>query len=271
MSEIASRLRTIPVIKRELILASLKKGERLDGRRPDEFRPISLEVGVIGKAEGSAIVRIGDTKVIAGVKLGIGSPFADTPDEGVLIVNAELSPLASPFFEPGPPGEEDIELARVVDRGLRSAGVLDLSKLVIIPGSKVWSVFIDIYPLDYSGNILDAAGLAAMSALLNAKVPKTSVENSKITILDEKMPLPVKGKIVYVTVAKVGEYLVIDPSFEEEVISDARVTFSITEDGRICAIQKSGEGSFKPSELLKARDMALEASKGLLQMLPTQQ
>ncbi|UNQ72518.1 exosome complex protein Rrp42 [Infirmifilum sp. NZ] len=268
MSDAVSRLRILPVVKKELLVASLRKGVRLDGRKPEEIRQLSLENGVITKAEGSSIARLGDTKVIAGVKLSIGNPFSDTPDEGVLIVNAELSPLASPLFEPGPPGEEDIELARVIDRGLRSAGVIELSKLAIIPGSKVWSVFIDIYPLDHAGNILDAAGLAAMSALLNAKIPKTNVENGRISILDEKIPLPVKSRVVFVTVAKIGEYLVVDPSLEEEIASDTKITFSITEDGKICAIQKSGEGSLKPSELLKARDLALEAAKKLFPLLP---
>ncbi|AKG39145.1 MAG: exosome complex protein Rrp42 [Infirmifilum sp.] len=268
MSDEASRLRVLPVIKKELLLASLRKGERLDGRSPEEVRQITIQTGIIGKAEGSALVQLGETRVIAGVKLGLSSPFGDTPDEGVLIVNAELSPLASPFFEPGPPGEEDIELARVVDRGLRSAEVIDMQKLSIIPGSKVWAVFVDIYPLDHAGNILDAAGLAAMSALLNSKMPKTTVENGRITILEEKVPLPVRSRIVYVTLAKIGDYMVVDPSLEEELVCDAKITFGVTEDGKISAIQKSGDGSIKPSELLRARDMAIEVSKKLFEKLP---
>lgn len=268
MSDSSSKLRVLPVLRKDLLLASLRKGERLDGRKPEEVRSISVQTGLIGKAEGSAIVQLGDTRVIAGVKLGISAPFGDTPEEGVLIVNAELSPIASPFFEPGPPGEEDIELARVVDRALRSAQVIELSRLSIIPGSKVWAVFIDIYPLDYAGNMLDAAGLAAMSALLNTRVPKTNVENGKITILEEKFPLPVRSRVVYVTLAKIGDYIVVDPSLEEELACDAKITFGVTEDGKICAIQKSGEGSLKPSELLRARDMAIEASRGLFEKLP---
>ncbi|MEZ0344998.1 MAG: exosome complex protein Rrp42 [Infirmifilum sp.] len=268
MSDAGSKLRVLPVIRKELLVASLKRGERLDGRKPEEIRPVSIQTGVISKAEGSAIVQLGDTRVIAGVKLGVSAPFGDTPDEGVLIVNAELSPVASPLFEPGPPGEEDIELARVIDRGLRSAEVIDMQRLSIIPGSKVWAVFIDIYPIDHAGNILDAAGLAAMSALLKAQVPKASVENGKITILEEKSPLPVRGRIVYVTLAKIGDYLVVDPTLEEELASDVKITFGVTEDQKICAIQKSGEGSLKPSELLQAREMAFEASKKLFEKLP---
>jgi exosome complex component RRP42 len=71
----------------------------------------------VKNAEGSAEVRLGKTLAIAGVKTSIGTPFADTPDMGVMIVNAEFLPIASPTFEPGPPDENAIELARVIDRG----------------------------------------------------------------------------------------------------------------------------------------------------------
>jgi exosome complex component RRP42 len=253
----------LPSIKKDIILTMLAKGERLDGRRFDQYRDIKLEKGIVKKADGSARVLLGSTQVIAGVKLSVGNPFPDAPNEGVQIVNAELSPLASPFFKWGPPGEEDIELARVIDRGFRSARMVDLSRLVIIPGLRAWTLYVDIYPLDHGGNLIDAAGLAALLALLDTKVPKTAVEDGKVAILDERDPLPITSLVTYVTIAKIGEYLILDPSLEEELTADAKLTFGITKSGQICAIQKSGEGSFKPDEVVKARDLALNASKQL--------
>ncbi len=61
----------------------------------------------------------------------IGTPFADTPDKGVLSTNAELIPMGSPNFEAGPPDEHSIELARVVDRGIRESEMIDLEKMCI--------------------------------------------------------------------------------------------------------------------------------------------
>ena len=81
------------------------KGKRLDNRKFDEYRKITLETGTIPMAEGSARVRLGDTEVIAGVKMAVGKPFSDTPNEGVLIVAAEFLPLASHEFESGARGE----------------------------------------------------------------------------------------------------------------------------------------------------------------------
>ena len=118
-------------IKKEYIYDLAKRDERADGRALDQYRNISIETGVISKAEGSARVQIGDTQVLVGVKIQPGEPFPDTPDKGVIITNAELIPLASPTFESGPPREGAIELARVVDRGIRESGALDLAKLCI--------------------------------------------------------------------------------------------------------------------------------------------
>jgi len=115
----------------QYLLDLVSKGKRPDGRKPDEYRDINIETGVIFKAEGSAKVSIGETQVLAGVKLGIGQPYPDKPDEGVLITGAEFSPVASPEFEAGPPDEDAIELARVVDRGIRESEAIDMKKLFI--------------------------------------------------------------------------------------------------------------------------------------------
>ena len=78
------------------VLELLEKGKRMDGRDFLEWRAIEILPNVVKKAEGSASVRFGKTHVIAGVKLEISKPFPDNPNEGILIVNAEFPPIASP-------------------------------------------------------------------------------------------------------------------------------------------------------------------------------
>ena len=103
----------------KLMNDSFKNGVRLDGRKLDEFRDIKIETGVIAKAEGSAMVSLGDSKVLVGVKINPGEPYSDSPDEGVLMVGAELTAYSNDSFETGAPGEDAIEIARVVDRAIR--------------------------------------------------------------------------------------------------------------------------------------------------------
>ena len=95
----------VPEIIKESVTNLVKNGERTDGRAFDEYREISLETGVIEKAEGSARVKIGNTQIVIGAKPQIGSPFSDTPNVGVLMTNTELLPMAAPNFESGPPDE----------------------------------------------------------------------------------------------------------------------------------------------------------------------
>ncbi|TDA29709.1 MAG: RNA-binding protein, partial [Hadesarchaea archaeon] len=161
----------ISSVKKDYLLGLALQGKRVDGRALDQYREVSVERGVIGTAQGSALVKLGNTQVMVGVKLQKGEPFPDTPTSGILVVNAELLPLASPTFEPGPPNEDAIELARVVDRAIRESQMIDLEKLCIKEGEEVWAVFIDIYVLDHDGNLIDASVLASVAALYGVKPP----------------------------------------------------------------------------------------------------
>jgi exosome complex component RRP42 len=161
----------LPSIKLEYLIKLAKEVKRADGRAFDEYRNIEIEPGIISKAEGSAKVKIGKTQVLVGVKMDVGDPYPDIPEEGVMTTAAELIPLASPDFESGPPKEDAVELARVVDRGIRESEIIKVEKLCIIPGKKIWMIFIDIHILDFDGNLFDAASLASLAALMTAKVP----------------------------------------------------------------------------------------------------
>lgn len=242
-------------IKHDYIVNLARQGKRVDARAPDQYRGISVERGVVKTARGSALVRLGNTQVLVGVKLERAKPFPDTPGSGVLMVNAELLPLASPTFEPGPPDENAIELARVVDRGIRESGSIELERLAIKPGEDVWGVFVDIHVLDYDGNLIDASALAAAAALLDTKPPEDDA-----WALPE---FPVVEKPVAVTTAKIGGELMVDPCLAEESVMDARLTITTIEDGSICAMQKGGAGYFTREELERAYELAKACSAQL--------
>ena len=243
----------------------IKRGYRQDGRDFLEYRPIKVEKGISSSAEGSARVTIGDTIVIAGVKMDIGEPFPDTPDKGVLIVNAELTPLSSPKFELGPPGIEAIELARVVDRGIRESNAIDLKKLCIKEGEKVWMVFVDIYPLNDDGNLFDAAALAAIAALQDTKIP--SIKDDKPDYSTKgKEKLPLNCLPVEITIGNIAGRHIIDLTSEEEEVLEARLTVAIA-DGKICALQKGGSKELTQEEIEEMVEIALQKSKELVKFL----
>lgn len=253
--------------QKQHLLKYLAKGLRYDGRKPLDFRNVTIEYDVSKSAEGSACVRIGKTEVIAGVKMAIEKPYPDTADKGNLMVNAELRPMASPDFESGPPTDQGIELARVVDRGVRESECIDVHDLCIKEGEAVWSVAIDIVAVNDDGNLFDAAGLAAMAALRDAKMPGKD-ENGKADYenrTNEKLPL--KHVPIPITVFKIGNTFIVDPTTEEEQNFDARLTVACKEDNHLCALQKGGAGDLTIEDIDHMVGIAQEKSEWLRKKL----
>lgn len=244
---------TMSDIKRDHIVNMLSKGTRIDGRGITDVRKIQVITDCIESADGSARVKLGNTEVIAGVKIIPGTPFGDTPNLGVLTTGAELIPMAHPTFESGPPGEDAIELARVVDRGIRESGMVDVEKLCITPGEEVWMCFVDIYALDYDGNLFDAANLAAVYALKSAKIPNIQYGKG-----DVDTPLPITCTPISITEVKIGNDLIVDPNYDEEQISSARLTVTTDDNGNFRAMQKGGRGSITLDDLSLCLDRAVE-------------
>lgn len=242
----------IATLKKDYIYNLMIKGKRQDGRGFKDFRDIKLETNVISKAEGSAKVTLGETQVLVGVKLQTGTPFPDSQDEGVIITNLELNPIASPEFEPGPPREEAIEMARVVDRGIRESGAIDVKKLCITVGESVWIVFIDVHVLNDEGNIIDASCLAAIAALMTTTVP------NQLHGIGDDAPLAMKETPAGVTLIKIGSKLMVDPSRDEEAVCETKLTVVSSSDGSVAGMQKMGPAPFTEEEVYEAIDMARE-------------
>lgn len=272
MSITPSNFQLVPTIRKDYILSLLKDGKRVDGRSPSDVRPISIITNYVSRADGSAYVKLGETIVLTGIKIEPGAPYPDNPAEGVLIVNAEFVPLASPLFEPGPPDENAYELARVIDRSFRESKAINLSKLSIIPGKKVMVLWTDIYVLNHSGNLIDASAISTLAALLTTKVPRVVINDEQIIL--ERSPdnefLEVSKKVITATVAKIGSYLVVDPNDEEESIADVKLSVSFDEHGEIVGLQKSGMGFITTSELDSMIDLAWKAANIYLKEIKEQ-
>ncbi|MBN2458851.1 exosome complex protein Rrp42 [Candidatus Woesearchaeota archaeon] len=241
---------------------ALKKGIRLDGRKKEDFREIEIKTGVVATAEGSALVRCGDTEVIAGVKLQVGEPYPDSQDQGTMMVGSELLPLSNPAFEGGPPSIDSIEVARVIDRGIREGKAIDTKKLCIREGELVWTVMIDVLPLNHDGNLIDIGGLAALAALKDARM--LEIENDKIAIgkrTEEK--LPINSMPIPITILKIGDNFIVDPTFEEEAVLDARLTVAVLEDDNLCALQKGGDASLTAKDIKEMTALAIKKSHEL--------
>ncbi|ONK77481.1 uncharacterized protein A4U43_C02F6980 [Asparagus officinalis] len=234
------------VNEKKFIETALLSDLRVDGRRPFDYRRITIK---FGSKDGSSEVQLGETHVMGYVTSQLVQPYRDRPNEGTLSIFTEFSPMADPTFEAGRPGESAIELGRVIDRGLRESRAVDMESLCVIAGKSVWAVRVDIHILDNGGNLIDAANIAALAALLTFRRPECTLggENSQDVIVHdpevrEPLPLTIHHLPVAVTFAFFGEgnIMVIDPTHKEEAVMGGRMTATLNSNGDICAVQKGG-------------------------------
>jgi len=246
----------------------LKQGKRFDGRKLEEFRDLVVETGISKNAEGSARVKLGNTEVLVGIKMDVTAPYPDSQDKGNLMVTSELMPLSSSRYESGPPTIESIELARIIDRAIRESKFIELEKLCIEKGEKVWNIMIDIYAINADGNLLDAAGIGAVIALKNSKIPKYDKKEEKVLFgewTNDKIPTK-KDTLLSITFHKVGDNFIVDPTIEEEDLSEARITIG-SSNGIISSIQKGNEGVLEIEEFEKVLDSVAGVWKNLASKL----
>ncbi|RME78426.1 exosome complex protein Rrp42 [Candidatus Woesearchaeota archaeon] len=262
----SKELQVVSKETQESILDAISRGMRFDGRQPLEYRDVKVTYDVTRNAEGSCIVQIGDTKVIAGVKMEVMKPYADAPDKGSLMVNVELLPLSSPSFERGPPSMDAIEYARVTDRAIRESGCIDFKELCIEEGEAAWMIIVDVCTLNDAGNLLDAIGLAAIGAIKNAKFPELVDGQPDYKNRTDK-PIPLKHIPISSTIYKVGDQLIADPTEYEMPGISGRLTVGVLESGELCSMQKGGEAVFTLDEIEQAIDFIIKQSEKLRKAL----
>lgn len=248
------------LINSNSVKQSIKSGKRQDNRAFDQIRDIDIKVGVLSSADGSAWVKLGKTEVVAGIKFSIGTPYPDSPDEGSMSLNLELTGISSPDFSTGPPQIDALEYGRVADRAIRSANAIDFKKLAVVSGEKVFIMFIDCVAINADGNLIDATALAALMAIKNAKLPKLNEKNEIISkeYSDEKIELA--NIPLSFTFEKIEDKIILDPNSEEEFASNARFSLGVVGDD-IVSCQKSKGGIFSEKEIFDMIDLSVKKYK----------
>jgi exosome complex component RRP42 len=248
----------ISTIQRKYVLDLLKKGKRVDGRGFLDFREVKITTNLIPKAEGSAEVYLGESFVMTGIKYEIGAPFMDSPDEGVATCMTEFIPFASPMYESGPPDIDAIEVTRVIDRGIRHGDCVDYKKLCIKAGELVYIIFIDMYVMNYAGNLIDAGAISAVAALVSAKIPTAKIVDGQAVWDGGYMPIPINQIPLSITFGRIEDHIFVDPIIDEELVLDGKLSFALNEMGQITSMQKSGEATWTEEEIVKYSKIAVE-------------
>ncbi|KAI9595148.1 ribosomal protein S5 domain 2-type protein [Syncephalis fuscata] len=200
----------------------LEQDVRPDGRSFETFRTTIVNADCISTAEGSAVVRIGDTTVVCGIKAEVAEPTLEHPGQG--------------YF------------AQVVSERLRSllSKVIVLEDLCIEPEQAVWVIYADLTCLNYDGNIIDACVLAVSAALKNGMmIIAVNLDEEGIVRADPqvKRPVALKSFILSSTFGIYdGRLLLADPNASEEPLMDSSITVSMTANGNLASLWKNGGG-----------------------------
>jgi len=246
--------------ERDFILENIKEGRRLDGRKSYDYRNIKISFGV---SLGCCHVEIGKTKVLAQVSCEIGQPKQTRPHDGVLFVNVELSPMASPAFETGRQTEENVELSRLMERCLKESRCVDMESLCIVSGEKVWILRVDIHVLNHEGNLLDCCSIAAISALAHFKRPDVTVQGGELTIHRPEDRDPVGLSIHHMPLLvsfaffTQGKNLLIDPSEKEEKVMEGKMVIGMNKHREICTLQVTGQMLLLKEQVCRCSSIAV--------------
>jgi len=191
-------------------------GKRVDGRKPDEIRPVKITVGVLKNANGSTLVEYGGTRVIAAV---YGPREAlprhiSMPDRAVLRVRYHMAPFSTDERKSPAPTRREIELSKVIREALEAVVFTQL-----FPRAGI-DVFIEVLQAD--GGTRTAGLTAASIALADAGIP-------------------MKDLVIGVAIGKINGTIVVDVNELEDQYGEADLPIGIAPNlGEIVLFQLNG-------------------------------
>lgn len=159
--------------------------------------------------------------------------------------------------------EQEVLLARLIEKAIRRSNAIDTESLCIVAGQKCWQVRVDVHFLHHDGGLVDASCIAVVAALQHFRRPDVSVDGEKVIIhtLTERVPVPLS--ILHVPVCVTysfyhgGEVSLVDATLQEEQLRDGDMTITLNKFGEVCQIQKAGGLPIGALALLQCARVAL--------------
>lgn len=229
---------------------------RPDGRPLGRARDTTIALGAVASANGSALAKIGCTSMLAAVKLEVMTPKVESPDEGCIAIDFHMPPICSPLVRPGRPAEAAPVITKQLTDIILSSGMIDLKELSLVSGKAAWMAYLDIYCLDADGALFDAALLSAVAAFSHLQIPVVSLnDNGRIVLLSEensgamwekepvnkeKRKLKLDTLPFSLTCVLHKNYILADPSAEEESIMETYLTVVLDSTMQLVSLNKPG-------------------------------
>jgi len=217
-----------------------RKGLRLDGRRPDELRPIKIEVGVLSNADGSAYIEQGKNKILAAVygPKELHPKHLALPDRMVLRCRYHMAPFSVQERKSPAPSRREVELSKVIREALEPA------------------VFVEYYPrtaVDIFIEVLQADGSTRC----------TSITAASLALADAGVPM--RDLVAACSAGKVEDLIVLDLNDVEDKVGSADVPVAYMPNlAAITLLQM--DGILTPEEFEEAVKLAIEGCRKIYVM-----
>ncbi|KAG4954257.1 hypothetical protein AAZX31_14G130700 [Glycine max] len=229
----------------------LAESIRPDGRPLGKARETSIFLGAVASANGSALVKIGSTTMLTAIKMEVMTPSLESPDEGCLAIDFHMPPICSPIVRPGRPAEASPVVSKQLSDTISSSRMIDLKELSLVGGKAAWMAYLDIYCLDADGALFDAALISAVAALSHLQIPAVAMnDDGKIVLVSgedgqkpvnkEKRKLTLRSIPFSLTCILHKNYILADPTAEEESIMETHVTIVLDTSGQLISLYKPG-------------------------------
>lgn len=215
-------------------------GLRADGRKPDELRPIKMEVGVLSNADGSAYIEQGKSKILAAVygPREVHPRHLSLPDRALLRCRYHMAPFSVEERKSPAPSRREIELSKVIRQALEPAVFLEK-----FPRTSI-DIFIEVLQAD--GGTRCAGTTVAALALADAGIP-------------------MRDLVVACAAGKVDGVLVLDLNDLEDKEGEADLPVAYMPNlGVISLLQM--DGLLTIEEFKRALDLAIEGCKQIYRM-----
>ena len=227
---------------------------RIDGRKPDEMRPVSIERSFTKFAHGSVLISVGNTKVICTASIEDSvPPHKKNSGEGWITAEYSLLPGSTPRrvsreSSRGKVGGRTHEIQRLIGRSMRA--IADLSAI----GER--TIWIDCDVIQADGGTRVASITGAYVALVDA----ISWLKKNVEITGE----PLLGSVAAVSVGVVDSVPLLDLCYEEDVSADVDMNIVLTGHGEYIELQGTAEKqTFSEEELAQ---MMGQAKKGISEL-----
>lgn len=227
---------------------------RTDGRTPGQMRPVSIETGVIKHADGSALIKFGDTHVLCTATIEEGvPPFMKGQGTGWITAEYGMLPCATKTrtareAAKGKQTGRTLEIQRLIGRSLRSAIHLDRF------GERTIRLDCDVVQADGGTRTASITGAYVALYLAFRKMVEKNVISAP----------PVSRQLAAVSVGVVGGEALLDLCYEEDSKALVDLNVVMTGDGELVEVQGTGEDRpFSRAQLNEMLDLATSGIKEL--------